>query len=110
MRNLGRRIFTAVLCAVFLFLVALAANARAGGIGVFADPEAEILAMEVSGKLLPPPSLYEQIRSDLAAIRQAYPAMASIRHRPRWQLGVLILVLAAKALEQRRSLSCIEVG
>jgi hypothetical protein len=67
---------------------------------MFTDPDAEYLALEVSGAALPPPELYEQIRRDLTAIRQTYPAMAAIHHRPRWELGQLLGQLTAEAMSQ----------
>lgn len=64
------------------------------------DTDAELLAMEISGAALPPPELYEQIHQDLAAIRQAYPAMVVIRHRPRWAPGELTGRLTTEAMAQ----------
>lgn len=64
------------------------------------DCDAELLAMEISGALLPPPSLYDQIHSDLTAIRQAYPYMNSISHRPRWAPGELIVGLTPEAWDR----------
>lgn len=72
----------------------------AGDIGAITDFDAELLAMEISGELLPPPSLYEQIHSDLIAIRQAYPAMTSIHHRLRWVPGELLVGLTPEAMQQ----------
>jgi uncharacterized repeat protein (TIGR01451 family) len=66
----------------------------------FPDQDAELLAMEISGALLPPPSLYNQIHDDLTAIRQAYPQMNSIFHRPRWVPGQLLVGLTPEAWEQ----------
>jgi uncharacterized repeat protein (TIGR01451 family) len=66
----------------------------------FPDQDAELLAMEISGALLPPLSLYNQIHDDLTAIRQAYPQMNSISHRPRWVPGRLLVGLTPEAWEQ----------
>ena len=67
---------------------------------MFTDPDAELLAMEISGAALPPPELYEQIYHDLTTIRQTYPAMAIIHHRPRWTTGELLGQLTAEAMTQ----------
>lgn len=64
------------------------------------DIDAELLALEISQELLPPPSLYEQIHKDLIAIRTAYPAMAPIHHQPLWIPGELIGQLTAEAMAQ----------
>jgi len=71
-----------------------------GGTGAVNEREAALLALQLSGALLPPPFLYEQIRSDLAAIRQAYPAMTSIHPRPPWMPGEFLVGLTAEAWEQ----------
>lgn len=67
---------------------------------VITNTDAELLAMEISGALLPPPTLFQQLYNDLTAIRQAYPVMASIRHHPRWVPGELIGLLSAEAMAQ----------
>lgn len=65
---------------------------------MFADRDAELLALKISGAVLPPPELYEQIHSDLTAIRQAYPAMTAIHHRSRWAPGSLLVQLTTEAM------------
>jgi len=55
------------------------------------DVDAELLAMEISGELLPPVDLYERIHGDLEAIRAAYPAVAFVRHWWLWAPGELIV-------------------
>jgi hypothetical protein len=62
--------------------------------------DAEFLAMEISGRLLPPEDLYVRIRDDLTAIRAAYPGMNSISHSPRWVPGDLLVILTPEAWEQ----------
>ncbi len=62
--------------------------------------DAELLALEISGALLPPAELYEQLLNDLTAIRQAYPDMNEIRHRPGWMPGELIVGFTAGAWQQ----------
>jgi hypothetical protein len=62
--------------------------------------DAELLALEISGALLPPPELYEQVYYDLTAIRQAYPDMNEIHHLSRWVLGELIVGFTEEAWEE----------
>jgi len=65
-----------------------------------ANSDAELLALELSNALLPPPSLAKRICRDLETIRQAYPAMATIHHRGQWLPGQLIVGLNRQALIQ----------
>ena len=53
--------------------------------------DAEILSMKISGELLPPTALYEQIYNDLKAIRNAYPYTNSIHTSSPWVAGELLL-------------------
>jgi hypothetical protein len=62
--------------------------------------DGELLALEISGTLLPPPELYEQLYNDFTAIRQAYPDMNEIHHLPRWLLGELIVGFTEEAWEE----------
>lgn len=62
--------------------------------------DAELLGLEISGALLPPPSLYQQLLNDLTAIRQAYPDMNEIHHYPRWMLGELMVGFTEEAWQQ----------
>jgi hypothetical protein len=50
-----------------------------------ADAEAEVLAIEASGRLVAPQSIYDRIVSDLAAIRLGHPQVAGIKARPSWR-------------------------
>lgn len=54
------------------------------------NSDAELMALELSGALLPPRALYLQLRNDLIAIRQAYPVVKDIHHSPSWQLGTVL--------------------
>ena len=67
---------------------------------MFPDTDAELLAIELSKALLPPPALYKRIHHDLDGIRQAYPAMGQIHHGPAWALGELIVRLTPEAMAQ----------
>lgn len=51
------------------------------------DEDAEWIALELSGALLPPRALYLQLRNDLKAIRQAYPVVEGVHQNPYWPLG-----------------------
>lgn len=62
--------------------------------------DAELLALEISGALLPPTELYEQVYNDLTTIRQAYPEMNEIYHRPSWIPGELIVGFTEEAWQQ----------
>ena len=62
--------------------------------------DAELLAMEISGALLPPTELTEQIAADLEAIRSEFPVVSEIHHHPRWKPGELLVGLTDEAFEQ----------
>jgi hypothetical protein len=49
-----------------------------------ADVEAEMLALEATGVLVAPTSVYDRIVSDLKAIRAGYPQVAGIQAMPSW--------------------------
>lgn len=53
--------------------------------------EAQQIALESSGELLAPESLFQRIEKDLAAIRAQYPAVAEVTHTHKWQPGKLII-------------------
>jgi hypothetical protein len=62
--------------------------------------EAEILALEYSGELLPPAALTAQIESDLSLIRSAKPVLEKIDVFPRWAAGEILLRLTEEAAER----------
>ncbi len=64
------------------------------------DSDAELLALELSGALLPPRALYLQLRNDLKAIRQAYPVVKDIHHFPLWQPGEVMARITDKQFAQ----------
>ena len=64
------------------------------------DLDAELLALELSGQLLPPKSLHLKIRRDLRAIRAAFPEMASIHHRARWIPGQALAKVTPEQLQR----------
>ena len=73
---------------------------------VFGEPvlydatwEAEVLALEMSGELLPPTELTNQIYEDLEAIREAYPSMSLINLFPKWRPGELLIDLTDDAAD-----------
>lgn len=59
--------------------------------------DAEYLALELSGQLLPPTDLYQQLEQDLAAIRLHSPHMSLIAHFPPWVAGKLTVGLTPAA-------------
>ena len=61
----------------------------------YGDPE--ILALEISGQLLAPPSLVSQVALDLAAIQVAFPEVAGIHVFKDWYPGVIVTILSAQA-------------
>lgn len=71
-----------------------------GDVSRISGLDADQLSMEISSALLPPAALRDQIEADLAAIRLAYPAMTSIRHRLEWAPGELIVGLTDAAMQQ----------
>jgi hypothetical protein len=60
-----------------------------------ADEEAELIALCLSGGLVAPDGLYEQVRRDLAAIRStfgdSYESVAKINFRTPWLPGCLVM-------------------
>jgi len=54
-------------------------------------PEAQQIALESSGELLPPDALVKRIEKDLQAIRAQFPAVAEVHHTQKWQPGKLML-------------------
>lgn len=64
------------------------------------DGDAELMALELSGELLPPRALYLQLRNDLMAIRQAYPEVKDIHHFPLWVLGEVLAKITSKQIAQ----------
>jgi len=57
--------------------------------------EAEMMALFVSGELLPPEDLFDQIFTDLIEIRNVLgnDEFARIRFEPRWEVGHVILIV-----------------
>jgi hypothetical protein len=66
------------------------------------DPtiESQYLAVEITGQLRPSSSLANQIKSDLAAIRAAYPQYADIRVLPSWMPGETLVGMTNDAYAQ----------
>lgn len=67
-----------------------------------ADPDAEFLAIEVSGAFMAPQALYERVSRDLAAVRAVVPETRAVRHMPSFFPGVL-LDLTPEAAEEIRA-------
>ncbi len=90
--------FTPVIFSLlFLLLPLLTGNAAA----TYPDPllEAQLLAIEVSGQLRPPPELTEQILNDLADIRTAFPQIADITYWPTAAPDKIIIGLTQQAFD-----------
>lgn len=62
--------------------------------------DAEVLALEISSELLPPPDLVIQITSDLTAIRAHDPYFEAIHVMPTWMPGDLLIGLSEEAIAQ----------
>ncbi len=73
-------------------LISCGGSARA-----FAATDARILALELSGELLPPPGLVAGIEADLLAIGQFDPYLAGIHVLPSWAPGRLSVGLTDEA-------------
>ena len=69
------------------------------------DPlvEAQLIALELSGDLIPPPDLTQQVFEDLAAIRTAYPQVADIHYRPFFSPDEILVRITPEAVEQYRN-------
>ncbi len=67
-----------------------------------ADPllEAQMLALDISGELLPPEELTQRILEDLAAIRAAYPEVTNIHYRPNYEPSQMLVSLTDEAFAQ----------
>jgi len=61
--------------------------------------DAELLALEISGALLPPAELVDQVAADLAAIRLHNPYFTDFHVYPSWLPGVLLIELSPEAWE-----------
>ena len=90
---------TRTFCCVALVGLLLDSSAQAQIIDIWNNPqaEAEYLSLEVTGQLRPNPALAGQIKSDLAAIRTAYPQYSDIRVLPSWLPGETLIGLTASA-------------
>lgn len=64
------------------------------------DRDSELMALELSGQLLPPRELYIQLRADIRAIPQAYPLMSNIHHFPRWTPGLVLAKITSAQITQ----------
>ena len=71
------------------------------------NEEAELIALCLSGELIAPDSLYEQVLSDLAAIRatfgDTFELINQIKFMPPWQAGCLIIGFDESTFQQIRN-------
>jgi len=104
MANMTRATILAIISTVGAFVVTELGNGQApASLSTsveFPDQEAAVLALEISGELLPPQGLYSQIHADLAAIRLAYPDVNMVTHMPPWTPGELEVTLTPEAMDQ----------
>jgi hypothetical protein len=63
--------------------------------------EAEQMALEVSGVMLPPKKLTRLIGEQLKSIRKLYTGMQTIHHSPKWVPGELVVATADENVIQR---------
>jgi hypothetical protein len=61
--------------------------------------DAELLALEITGELLPPADLVEQVEADLEAVRMHNPYFAPFHVFPDWVPGWLLVDLTPEAWE-----------
>jgi hypothetical protein len=80
--------------ATIAFAGSPAANANASTF-----PDAELLALEISGELLPPVELAARVADDLAAIRQHDARFDAFHVFPDWVPGMLLVELTPEAWE-----------
>jgi hypothetical protein len=62
----------------------------------FSNAEAEVLAIEASGDVVAPPSVYSRILHDLVAIRSASPAVADMHAMLRWSPRDVLVIFDAE--------------
>jgi hypothetical protein len=89
----------AIFAAVSLLALPLSAQA-------IPTTDAELLALEYSGALLPPASLVAEIQSELDVIDATYPFLRytlGISARPNWAPGELLLELTPAAMVEMRA-------
>jgi hypothetical protein len=62
------------------------------------DPDAELIALGLSGQLLPQHSQYLNIRSDLSNIRASFPIVANIHRSAPWVLGRAMAMITSNQI------------
>ena len=92
----------ATVLAVAVFLSSAPSQTAFGQSGN-AKWEAELLALELSGEILPPVDLTNKIHEDLELIREIYPPMSSISARPNWVVGEVLVGLTDDAVNDFRN-------
>lgn len=95
MRAVAVRAIPVFLSLLSVFLFCLPATATPP-----AYTEAELIALEYSGELLPPAHLTQRIEGDVAVIRAYDPYLERVHAWPDWQPGVLLVNLMGWAWEQ----------
>src|SRR5262249_9677953 len=90
-KTMGRSIWVII---AFLWI---GAQARAEALTY---PDAERLALKLSGQFLPPPALLNRLQTDLSAIRAANPATRSLVAVEPWFPGLINVQLTPSAYTQ----------
>ena len=62
--------------------------------------EATVLGLEITGELIAPPQIVNQVTDELAIIRDTYPVVAGITVLPDWAPGMLLVRLTPVAWAQ----------
>lgn len=96
--NILKRIATPVLIAVGA-IVFWGACPAAADQDPFPFSDAQIVALETSGELLPAADLVATIDADLIAIRVAIPVLSQVHDIPKWVPGEILIRLTAQALD-----------
>ena len=81
-----------------LMLVALILITFVTSVRAVECTDAELLALEISGELLPPPAMVDQIEQDLASIYAVEPYLAKLDNRAPWVPGQIIVKITDDAL------------
>ncbi|ODM90720.1 hypothetical protein Ocin01_15962 [Orchesella cincta] len=74
-----------------MFFSALCAKDVVGQSEPLQVSEGQHMTLEETGKLLPPEKMSRMIDEHLKSIREVYPEMMNITHRPKWAAGELVV-------------------
>lgn len=85
---------------VFFILLVVATFVKNGSCNT--TTESNLLALEVSGKLLAPQSLSQKLAKELKAIRTAYPEVNNVAYTAPWVASELLAKVSDEQLEKIR--------